>query len=150
MICFIKESSLVLIETYITVIVLSSISEYNAQQVSSWNWTHPVSQTTMNANGSRVTVDYIKFKQCPYIYGSRNKFFYKPHTTKLECGIFCMEHPKCLTWIFYYSYGQCSLYDHRFQAYPLQATIYSKSSTATYCYEVQVIVTFHSISVLWG
>lgn len=137
---FIRESYLVLMQSCL--ILLSFNSKCSAQQVTSWNWTHPVSKTIMNGNGTGVTVDYTKFKRSPFYYESTATIFRKDSSaTKLECGILCMEHPNCLTWVFFNTHWICYLFDFRFQAHPLKAKLYGKTINIIDIYEFEVIIT---------
>ena len=114
----------------------------NAQQDSSWNWTHPVHKTTLNENGNLVTVDHIKFKRYNHRYIGINHMLVSRDTTKPKCGILCMEHPLCLSWIFYASWRSCNLYNYKFQSYPLKAFIYSADMPSVHCYEVEVNINY--------
>jgi len=106
---------------------------------SSWNWTHPIKQTTTSESGSRVTVDHMKFIRCLYYYMGKSYIFRGIDTySNLECGNLCMEEPRCLAWIFDVDYKSCRLYDYRFKAYPLKAMVFAQSSDTINCYELEV------------
>jgi len=140
MLPFVIENYLLSLQIFL-VLNLVSNSKCNAPD-SSWNWTHPVEKTTMNDKGSLFTIDHIKFKRCPFHYNALGSILQETETTKLKCGIFCMEHPQCVTWIFDIINAICYLYDYRFPAYPLKNFLSDEPFSHFDCYEIEVIFFF--------
>lgn len=137
-----KGTGLLLFFQVFFVFLVSNI-KCNVHHDPSWNWTHPVQITTLNENGNLVTVDHIKFKPYNFRYACYSEFLNKNVPTKLECGILCMEHLRCLSWIFNVFLEKCSLYDYKFEAYPLKAYIKSTYSSSFASYEIEVNIAYN-------